>query len=525
MFRRAAAQPPFARPGALAALVFLFAFGVYAFTTSPTLQGYEPETAATVDGLWRTGDFKIVQGSPLAQGGIPGKGGKLVGRVGLPQPLLESPFYLAGCAVDSIASGHDHYRWRKWTLLFYNPFVMALVAAALFLIVCRVRRSVGWALVLAPLFTLASIAWPYSKIGMDTTLTLGVALTFLGAVYARDSVRLWPWALVGVGGGLSVAAKAYALVAVLAVAPLLWPALKASSKSERIRRLAVLLAGFLLWIAAMGWYNWLREGSITKTGAAMYETTIAAPLNAIGFLASPGKGLVWYSPLVVLGIAGLITLWRRDRALAAAIAAAVLLLTAAVSVTIFWTDETWGPRYLVPVAWLLLLPIPWWATTRGRRRVLGAVTTVAVAVQLVAVTAPFGEIVPSAQALTGAPLYQERTHVKPVTAPFGDDSLRWIPQLSPLLIQGALVASEVGDAVGVGPITYTYAPYEGPPHSLRMSSAYRAKVGFGVPDIWWAQPDAGARGLFAVLWALLALAAAGALVAAGLGLRREDRRT
>ncbi len=182
-----------------------------------------------------------------------------------------------------------------------------------------------------------------------------------------------------------------------------------------------------------------------------------------------------------------------------------------------WTDETWGPRYLMPVAWLLLLPIPFWVTTRRRQRVLIGVAAVAVAVQLVAILVPFTQTVKSTEALTGFPLYQQRGAGQERDVPFGRDSVRWIPQLSPMLVQGTLVASRVAVAVGAPPITMRYAPYEGAAHELVLSKQFATEVGFDRPDFWWIQPDAGLGGVLAALAAALAAAAGGRVLWRSLG--------
>jgi hypothetical protein len=503
----------------LAAAVFVFALGTYAFTASRGLDGYEPETAAVTEGFARTGEFRIVEDSPLAAGvGFEGKDGELIGRVGLPQPLLEAPFYLVGWAIDAVASGSEQYRYRRGTILLYNPFVLALVAVLILLIMLRVHGSTAWSIVIAALFTLASMAWPYSKIGMDTTATLGVAIAFFGAVAARDADGLWPWWTAGFGAGLAVAAKQYELPVVAAMGLLMWPGLRVARR-ERLRRVGALLLPFLAWMAAMAWYNWSRLGSATETGNADYEQTLAAPLNAIGFLVSPGKGLVWYSPLVVLGVLGLVALWRRDRRLALTIAIVFVLGVVFVALTPHWTDETWGPRYLLPVAWLLLIPIPWWVTTRLRQRVLGTVAVLSVAVQLVAILVPYAQTVRSTQALTGYPLYQQRGPGVVQDVPFGRDSVRWIPQLSPLLIQGSLVVSRIGQELGAPPITLRYEPFEGQPHKLVLSERFAAEVGF--VDLWWTDPRAGTSGWLAVVAALAALGSAAFLTAVATGRTRE----
>jgi hypothetical protein len=216
-------------------------------------------------------------------------------------------------------------------------------------------------------------------------------------------------------------------------------------------------------------------------------------------------------------MAGLVPLWRRDRQLALTLVIVVALGVAAVAVTPYWTDETWGPRYLLPVAWLLLVPIPWWATNRSRRRILGVVAAIAVAAQLIAVTVPSGPVVESAEALTGAPLYQQRGPGQVADAPFGHDSLRWIPQLSPLVIQTSVVASAVSQWVGGSPITLRYEPYEGRRRRVVLSQDYLSRAGFGRPDFWWIQAGAGLRAWLAGLAALAALASAAMLAAAATG--------
>ena len=143
---------------------------------------------ATAEGFVRTGDFQVLPDSAYAPRGsvgegIQGKNGKLVGRAGLPQPLLMTPFYVVGWGIDQLDSGGRATRFRSLAELFYNPVIAALAAGLVFLIVVRIR-SLRWAIVIAVLFTVASIAWPYSKIGMDNTVLLGVVLTMTGAMYA-----------------------------------------------------------------------------------------------------------------------------------------------------------------------------------------------------------------------------------------------------------------------------------------------------------------------------------------------------
>jgi len=151
------------------ALVFLTAFGLFAFTTQP-LTGYEPETAAVTEGIVLEGHFwdKEDSGLPL-KANFPGRGGHYYSTAGLLQPLLEIPFFAAGHFVDATFGWFNAYPFGYVALWFFNPFMAAIAAAALFALVWMTRRSLKWAVAIAALFALASIAWPYSKIGMETT--------------------------------------------------------------------------------------------------------------------------------------------------------------------------------------------------------------------------------------------------------------------------------------------------------------------------------------------------------------------
>ncbi len=396
----------------------------------------------------------------------------------------------------------------------------ALAAAAVFILVLRLRGSKRWAVELAVLFTAATLSWPYAKIGMETTLMLALVLTAAGAAGARADGKLLPWTVAGFGAGMALASKPYALPAAAALFVML--PFGSVSRERRMRLFAAVLGPLIAWAMASAWFNWDRTGSILNAGQAPFRATLAAPLNFAGYFASPGKGLLLYSPLVLLGALGLPALWREQRRTATAIVATLGLLSAVVALTPYWTDETWGLRYIVAAAWLPLIAIPWWATTRRRRHVLAAVTAIAVLVQVVAVVVPYRMIVTAAPRLTGYAIYQPAS-TGPLAVPFGQDPTRWIPQLSPLVIQGALVVSRLGEQFGAPPITYRYEPFAGRKGALRLDRKFATEAGFARPDFWWLASDTGAgRGLVVVL-IIAAIAAAGAL-RAELRLDRHDRR-
>lgn len=494
------------RPILAGLLVFLMAFGFYAATTQQ-LPGYEPETAAVTEGFVLEGHFWDVENPvlPSLKAYFPGRGGHYYGRTGLLQPLLEAPFYAAGHFVDGHFGWTEPLPYRLVFLWFYNPFVAALAAVALFALVYLTRRSLGWAAAIAALFVFASIAWPYAKIGMETTFMFAVLAAFALAVWARSRTTATAWALAGFATGATAATKPYAAIAFLPVAILLWPTWIALNRQQRLRLGIAAVLPVLAWLVAIGWYNWSRFGSPTDFGYTESSLTLSMPLNTLGLLFSPGKGLILYSPLVVLGALGLPRLWREDRWLTAALIILLAAVTCVSGASTYWGDEVWGPRYLVPAAWALLVPIAWWTDTSTRRRVLVGVAVVAFAVQLVGASAYYGHYATLVQKLTGVPIYGNRFQgVDSERIPYGDDPTRWIPQLSPLLLQSeGLISTQILEPLGSDGLKATYDPFEGRSRTVNLSDDdVRMEL-----DYFWHAPFTalGAR-IFAFLMFVVALA-------------------
>ena len=201
--------------------VFLASFTLFAVTTSP-LVGYEPETAAVTEGLVEHGEPRIVRGGSLTLSAQRGPDGGLYGRATLPQPLLEVPFYSAGKLFDAVRGSGADSPGRRDALMFFNPFMAALGAAAVFGIVLLRIGSVRWGLAVAAAFSLGSLAWPYSKIGVETTFMSLAAMTLFLVLLSLRRDRVALWALTGVVAGAAAIAKNYAVVA---VAPLFLPLL------------------------------------------------------------------------------------------------------------------------------------------------------------------------------------------------------------------------------------------------------------------------------------------------------------
>lgn len=469
------------RDWVVALLLFVGTFGFYCSTTG-NLTGYEPQTAAVAEGLVKVGAPRIVPGSPVAGGLVDPS--RPFGHAGLAQPLFEAPVYWLGEKFDEAVSGGRSYAWRDALLRFYNPLMAAVTVLAIFLLLRLRGRSQRRALGVAALAAVGTMIWPYSKIGMETTMMAMVSLMILGAAWATMRGGIHRFALTGLAAGAAAASKPVGVIMLAGLLGFTQPML-AFPRRERIRYLVALALPIAAWLVAIAWYNNYRYGSVTNFGQQFWPDWPNAPIAFLGMLVSPGKGLLWFSPLVILGALGMRPLWREDRPLALAIAITFGINLVIISGTIQWTDDTWGPRYIAATEWLLVLPIAWWVHGQRRRRTLAAVAAVAITVQVAGVFAWYGVSVRIQRALSGQPSYLYGGHPQNAVA-YGDDGPTWIMATSELRFQLELVAAWVKDNITGTGFKISYEPFWGRPETVDFTHTIRT-VG-PLPDFWWNYP-------------------------------------
>jgi hypothetical protein len=210
-------------------------------------------------------------------------------------------------------------------------------------------------------------------------------------------------------------------------------------------------------------------------------------------------------------------MWREDRWLTLSLLAFLGGLTCMAGLSTYWGDEVWGPRYIVPAAWALLVPIAWWVDRPRRRRALAWVAGVAIFVQVIGVSAAYSRYTHAVRGLTGVPIYLDRYGVPNERIPYGDDPTRWIPQLSALLVQTeGLISSQVIDRLGGDGLNVTYAPFEGRSRTINLSDPrYRMQ-----PDFWWDRPPSYRWAARVLALAMLAIAVYAAVLLYRVSYRR-----
>lgn len=230
----------------------------------------------------------------------------------------------------------------------------ALAAGILFLVVCR-RWPASTALGTAVVFALGTSVWATSQgLWQHPAVVLFLSLALLFVLRAADGEEAWA-GRAGLPLALAVAARhaEAPLVAVFALGiAARWP-----------RRLPALVAWALPGAAFVALYGAAYLGSPLAQAFPDAASRFTTPwgLGQLGLLVSPGKGLLFFTPVAAIAAVGLAQAWRfGERWLAGTLGLALLAQLVFLGRWGEWHGgECWGPRLLTGALPLLFVFLPW----------------------------------------------------------------------------------------------------------------------------------------------------------------------
>lgn len=359
---------------------------------------------------------------------IPGRDGRRYAKYGPGLSLVAVPFVRLGesGAIRALElpetvdeAGNARAGGGVFAAGLVNAAVAGALAAALFLLALELGYGARPALATALLASLASPIPHYAAGFLSEPLSaLCLAVGVLGLAKSEKLRRKeaeggrvgGPLAgasgagmlLGGLAAGLALLTR---LLHLLFVVPLAGAMLR-SATSPRASGLPrpQRWQAFLLWAfpvfavtAALGLANFDRFGSVLETGYGAEASSFGTPLfeGLTGQLLSPGKGLLWFCPAALLGLAGFRGLWRRSPRVSATLLSGSLLLLLTTSKYYQWHGGgCWGPRFLVPLLPLWLLPAAelfsrWGSLGGARRALVVALVALSLAVAAVPILVPF----------------------------------------------------------------------------------------------------------------------------------------
>ncbi len=271
--------------------------------------------------------------------GTPGVGGRFYSNWYPLLAVLAVPFVFAALLVSHLTGLPFHYLAEVSVL----PMMGALVAAtagAVVVLALRLGADTKGAWLAGVSFGLGTVALAYARVFYADSLLAFLTVTALCLTIGGSRREL---ALAACFAGLAVLAKPTGVL----LAPILSAYLLLKRAPLRICLLP-LIGASVAGVFYMG-YNVMRFGHPLDFGRAMGFDPSVFLSGFSGLLVSPGCGLFWYCPPVVLALFAFPLAVRQKKCEALAIVTVFAAFHVFHAFYLDWRGGwSWGPRYLLP---------------------------------------------------------------------------------------------------------------------------------------------------------------------------------
>jgi hypothetical protein len=266
-------------------------------------------------------------------------------------PILATPLYWLAAQFLEVSNIH--------TVMLLNPMLTAATGSVLYLIGRQIHYERLACLAIAFTFGLGSMAWPYTKSFLrEPAGGLLLAFAFWGVARFIDRPGWGAGALTLLPICLSAVIKASSLIALPVLTVLLGWVLY---RTRRIpfRRLALAGLGALGAAIGIGLVVFAQRGYGAEGVIAQLVANPFTPEGLLpwyGLLLSPGKSLFIYSPVLILSVIAWPKFYREHSILAVGGLMLLAAMLAGLRAAQWWGGLAWGPRFLLPLFPVLVLP-------------------------------------------------------------------------------------------------------------------------------------------------------------------------
>lgn len=407
---RQPAHPAAIRFWGIAACVTLVLLGLYLLTTGG--QTYISDGELMLQTAVRIAEehtLTLPETAAAFPQTVRGQGGFLFSRYGIGQPMVAAVLYLVGSNLVELGllPGSLAVNVGRFFALLLPALATAVTGGVLYVWAARLYESVRMGVVLALLYGIGTLAWPYSRFFFSEPLFTCCCMLAAYALHARAPL------LAGLPLGYALATRIGGVFVLPAFAVYAW------LSGQRWQGFGWLGLGMLPGSFLIVVNNWVRFRAFTEQGYGNEGFTGNLLEGLVGLLFSPGKSLFLYVPLLIALPFAVPAFARRLRVEAIFIGLLTIITLVQSSLWwIWWAGWGWGPRFLVPLLPFLTLPLGGLLYRQQWRRLICLVLLpLSIAVNLLGILVDFN---PYLSAITQGDMNREQLYL-------------WQPAYSPLL--------------------------------------------------------------------------------------------
>lgn len=312
--------------------------------------------------------------------GIKGKDGKNYSWYGIGQSLVSIPLYLLGKFISRSFPNIESNYFTEFSVSFLNVFIGAGICTFIFIFSLLLGFSKRISFTLSILYGICTFSAVHIRDSYELQTTMFLLGAFLSLyIYSKKMNKMWLVAT-GIFAGMSITTRFTSSILIVPMVRFLWVKFRKEKMWNFLKALLLFVFCLVPFCIFYLYYNHLRFGSLLERGygkicLGTYGSEI--PLtnsylkSLFGIILSPGKGLLFYSPILLLGIVSFRFFYKKDKLVANLFLMTILLYICFYAIFYFWHGSMcWGPRYLLPIVPLLLIPIGLLMETKKYRRIV-----------------------------------------------------------------------------------------------------------------------------------------------------------
>jgi hypothetical protein len=249
--------------------------------------------------------------------GIKGSDGRHYSLYGLGWSALAVPFYIIG---DFLGRGSENF------VTVMNPMVGGATVTLVFLFSIALGYSKRVSLAVAFFYGFGTMAWPLAKHPFDHVVETFFILLSVYSLYiytSRNKILYLVNSAVFLGIALNTRLTSSLVLPALFVMMAI-DCFKNGIQKSYIKRFSKTLAVFFIvlipFVGTIMFYNYYRFGSLFETGFQLLAARTGldffsgTPLffGIRGFLASPGKGFFYYSPIAIFFFLAIASFYKKQ---------------------------------------------------------------------------------------------------------------------------------------------------------------------------------------------------------------------